>query len=142
MPVAGWLRRAFGGGGGPDLRLSQSLGAFARPEGDISPLYVFFEATNAAKEEVEIVRAYVSAKGGGGPIYEGPFEGDHALPFTLAPGESSRFHARAKTLAGALKRAGHGGRPRARLVVEDAHGNRSERAFGFRVDEYLILKDE
>jgi hypothetical protein len=29
-----------------------------------------------------------------------------------------------------------------RLVVEDAHGNRSERAFKFRVDEYLQLKDE
>jgi hypothetical protein len=140
VPVAGWLRRAFGGG--PDLRLSQSLGAFARPEADISPLYVFFDVTNAGAEEVEIARVYVSAKGGSGPVYEGPFEGDHALPFTLAPGESSRFHARAKALAGALKRAGHGGRPRVRLVVEDAHGNRSERAFKFRVDEYLQLKDE
>ncbi len=142
MPVAGWLRRAFGGGGAPDLRLSQSLGAFARQEGDISPLYVFFGVTNAGAEDVEIVRVYVSARGGSGPVYEGPFEGDHALPFTLAPGGSSRFHARAKVLAGALKRAGYGGRPRARLVVEDAHGNRSERAFKFRVDEYLQLKDE
>lgn len=142
MFVAGWLRRAFGGGGGPDLRLSQSLGAFARPEGDISPLYVFFGVTNAGAEEVEIARAYVCAKGGSRPVYEGPFDGDHAPPFTLAPGGSSRFHARAKALAGALKRAGHGGRPGVRLVVEDAHGGRSERAFRFRVDEYLQLKDE
>ena len=140
--MAGWLRRAFGGGGGPDLRLSQSLGAFARPEGDISPLQVFFVVTNAGTEVVEIARVYVSASGGSRPVYEGPFDGDHALPFTLAPGESSRFHARAKALAGALKRAGHGGRPRVRLVIEDAHGVQSERAFKFRVDEYLQLKDE
>jgi hypothetical protein len=37
---------------------------------------------------------------------------------------------------------GHGGRPRVRLVVEDASGNRREKAFRFRVDEYLELKDE
>ena len=136
------MRRAFGRGGGPDLRLSQSLGAFAGPGGDISPLHVFFEATNAGSEEVEIVRVYVSAKGDTRPVYEGYFGGDHALPFTLAPGESSRIHARAKALAGALKRMGHGGRPRVRLVVEDASGNRREKAFRFRVDEYLQLKDE
>jgi hypothetical protein len=29
-----------------------------------------------------------------------------------------------------------------RLVVEDASRNRSEKAFKFRVDEYLNLKDE
>ena len=140
--MAGWLRRAFGDGGGPDLRLSQSLGAFAGPGGDISPLHVFFEVTNADSKEVDIIRVYVAAKGDTRPVYEGPFGGDHALPFTLAPGESSRFHARAKALAGDLKEAGHGGRPRVRLVVEDAHGGRSERAFTFRVDEYLELKDE
>jgi hypothetical protein len=136
------LRRAFGGGGGPDLRLSQSLGAFAGPGGDISPLHVFFEAANAGSEEVEIFRVYVTAKGDPRPLYEGPFGGDHALPFALAPGESSRFHARAKALARTLKRAGHGGRPRVRLVVEDVSGNRREKAFRFRVDEYLELKDE
>ena len=140
--MAGWLRRAFGGGGGPNLRLSQSLGAFAGPGGDISPLHVFFEVTNADSEEVKIVRVYVAAKGDTRTVYEGPFGGDHALPFTLAPGESSRFHARAKALASDLKDAGHGGRPRVRLVVEDASGNRREKAFRFRVDEYLELKDE
>ncbi len=140
--MAGRLRRAFGVGGGPDLRLSQSLGAFAGPGGDISPLHVFFEATNAGSEEVEVVRVFVAAKGDARPVYEGPFGGDHALPFALAPGESSRFHARAKALAGELKEAGHGGRPRVRLVVEDAAGNRREKAFRFRVDEYLELKDE
>ena len=140
--MAGRLRRAFGGGGGPDLRLSQSLGAFSGPGGDISPLHVFFEVINAGAEEVEIARIYVSAKEDARPVYEGPFGGDHALPFTLAPGESSRFHARAKALAGGLKEAGHGGRPRVSLVVEDARGGRSERAFKFRVDEYLQLKDE
>lgn len=127
---------------GLDLRLSQSLGAFAGPEGDISPLHVFFEVANAGKEEVEIVRVYVSAKGGPVPVYEGPFGGDHTLPFTLAPGESSRFHALARALAGKLKEAGYEGRPRIRLVVEGARGNRREKSFRFRVDEYLRLQDE
>lgn len=140
--MGAWLRRAFGGRGGPDLRLSQSLGAFAGPEGNISPLHVFFEATNAGSEVVEVARVYVSARGDPRPVYEGPFGGDHALPFKLAPGESSRFHARAKTLAAALKRTGYGGSPRVSLIVEDASGNRSEKAFRFRVDEYLRLKDE
>ena len=140
--MAGRLRRAFGGGGGPDLHLSQSLGAFAGPGGDISPLHVFFEAANAGSEEVEVARVFVAARGHARPAYEGPFGGDHTLPFTLAPGESSRFHVRAKALAGTLKRAGHGGRPRVRLVVEDASGNRREKPFRFRVDEYLKLKDD
>jgi len=140
--VGSWLRRAFERGSGPDLRLSQSLGAFAGPEGTISPLHVFFQVTNAGAEEVEVARVYVSAKGAPRPVYEGPFGGDHALPFTLAPGESSRFHARAKALAGDLKEAGYGNRPRVSLVVEDASGNRSEKVFRFRVDEYLRLKDE
>jgi hypothetical protein len=140
--VAGLFGRVIGGRGGPSLRLSQSLGAFAGPEGGISPLHVFFEVANTGKEEVEISRVYVSAKGGPEPVYEGPFEGDHAPPFTLAPGESSRFHARAKALAGDLKGAGYGGSPRIRLVVEDARGNRRERSFKFRVDDYLRLKDE
>ncbi|QIN81906.1 hypothetical protein GBA63_04060 [Rubrobacter tropicus] len=127
---------------GPNLRLSQSLGAFAGPGGDISPLHVFFGVTNAGKEEVEIVSVYVSAKGEPGPVYEGPFGGDHALPFILTPGESSRFHTRAKALAKDLKEAGYEGRPRIFLVVEDARGNRREKSFKFRVDDYLRLKDE
>lgn len=138
--MGAWLRRAFGGRGGPNLRLSQSLGAFAGPGGEISPLYVFFGVTNAGSEEVEVTGVYVSAKGE--PVYEGPFDEDHAPPFTLAPGGSSRFHARAKALAKDLKDAGHAGRPRLSLVVEDASGNRSEKTFVFRVDEYLQLEDE
>ena len=134
------MRRAFGRGDDPDLRLTQSLGAFAGPGESISPLYVFFEATNAGAEDVEITRVYVSA--GGEPVYEGPFGGDHTLPLTLAPGESARFQARARALASGLKNAGHGGRPRVRFVVEDALGERREKVFEFRVDEYLRLKDE
>ncbi|MBA3794144.1 MAG: hypothetical protein H0X19_08415 [Rubrobacter sp.] len=130
----------FGGRDEPNLRLSQSLGAFAGPGESISPLYVFFGVTNTGAEDIEVARVYVST--GGEPVYEGPFEGDHALPFTLAPGESSRFHTRAKTLAGYLKNAGHDGRARVRLVVEDALGRRREKAFRFRVEEYLRLKDE
>ena len=37
---------------------------------------------------------------------------------------------------------GIGGMPRVSLVVEDALGNRHEKTFRFRVDEYLRLKDE
>ena len=140
--MAAWLRRALGGTSKPDLRLAQSLGAFSRPTGDISPLHVFFEVTNAGAEEVEVVRVYVSAKGLSGAVHEGGFGADHALPFKLAPGASARFHTRARRLAGDLKSAGHGGRPRVNLVVADARGNRVEKAFRFRVDEYLALKDE
>ena len=52
VPVTGWSRRVFGGRGGPSLRLGQSLGAFAGPGEGISPLYVFFEATNTGWEDV------------------------------------------------------------------------------------------
>lgn len=138
--MAGWFRRASGRRGEPDLRLSQSLGAFAGPDGGISPLYVFFEVTNTGAEEVGVTRVYVSAKGG--PVHEGGIGGDHTPPFTLGPGASARLHTRARALAKNLKEAGHGGRPRIRLVVEDAYGNRREKPFKFRVDEYLRLKDE
>jgi hypothetical protein len=132
----------FGKAGGPDLRLAQSLGAFSGPAGDISPLHVFFEITNRGAEGVEVVRVYVAAKGYPAPVHEGGFGADHPLPFELAPGASARFHTRAKALAGDLKEAGHEGRPRANLVVEDSLGNRWEKTFQFRVDEYLALRDE
>ena len=140
--MAAWLRRAFGGSGGSGLRLAQSLGAFSHPERGISPLHVFFEVTNTGDKEVEVVRIFVAAKGSPEAVHEGGFGADHALPLRLAPGASARFHTRARALAGDLKSAGHGGRPRVNLVVEDALGNRVEKAFRFRVDEYLALKDE
>jgi hypothetical protein len=136
------LRRAFGGGGGPDLRLSQSLGAFAGPGGDISPLHVFFEATNAGSEEVEIVRVLRLCKRRYAARLRGAFRRGSRPALHAGARGILPFHARAKALAGALKEAGHGGRPRVRLVVEDASGNRREKAFRFRVDEYLELKDE
>lgn len=139
--VRDWLGRRLRGERSR-LVVSQSLGAFARPGPDISPLHVFFEVTNEGPRDAEIVRVYVGAKGDERPAYDGPFEADAALPLKLAPGESSRFWTRAKTLAGSLRRAGHGGRPRVRFVVEEANGNRVEKAFRFRVDEYLQLKDE
>lgn len=125
----------------PRLVLSQSLGAFPRPEGDISPLYVFFEAANAGQSDVEIVGVHVGVGGDASPVYDGPFLGEPDLPRKLAPEESVRFWIRAKKLAGILKQAGHGGRPRVRLIVERADGERDEKAFRFRVDEYLQLKD-
>lgn len=130
----------FGKRDEPDLRLSQSLGAFAGPGESISPLYVFFEVTSTGAEEVQVARVYVSAKGG--PVHEEGIGGDQTLPFTLASGTSARFHTRVKALARDLKEAGYEGHPRVRLVVEDAHGNRREKFFKFRVDEYLQLRDE
>ena len=137
--MVAWLRR---GGGKPHLKIGHSLGAFARPaRGDISPLYVFFEVSNAGREGVEIRSLRVEPKGGGS-VHAGPFEGDHDLPHTLAPGEAARFWVRAKALAKNLQDAGHGGRPRVRLVIEDGLGNDHERSFRLRVDDYLRLKDE
>lgn len=125
------------------MKLAQSLGAFRRPEeGDISPLYVFFEVVNVGREEARISRLYVSPKGAPEPVYEGPFEPREALPGTLPPGGKVRFWLRAKTLARALKEAGYHGRPRIELVVEDTSGGVHGTAFRFRVDEYLALKDE
>ncbi len=139
--MRGWLGRRLGGER-PRLAVSQSLGAFARPGGDISPLHVFFEVTNDGQTDVEVARVYVDVEGDEHPAYDGPFERDSELPLKLASGESSRFWTRAKTLAGSLKKAGHGGRPSVRFVVEGAGGVRGEKAFRFRVDEYLRLKDE
>lgn len=138
--VGSWLRRRRSG---TRLRLDQSLGAFTRPEErDISPLYVFFEVENAGEGDVEVSRLYVTPKRVSDPVYEGAFEGDLSLPTTLNPGESARFWVRAKTLARALRVAGHEGRPRVDLVVEDASGDLHRTGFRFRVDEYLSLKDE
>ena len=137
--MVAWLRR---GGGKPHLKIGHSLGAFARPgQGDISPLYVFFEVSNAGRDAVEISRLYAAPKGGGS-AYEGPFEGDRDLPCTLGREEAVRFWVRAKALAKSLEDAGHGGRPRVEIVVEDTLGNVHKTSFRFRVDEYLRLKDE
>lgn len=125
------------------MRLAQSLGAFRLPEeGDISPLYVFFDVENVGREDVGISHLCVAPKGAPGPVYEGPFETHGTLPDALHPGEKVRFWVRAKTLARALKEAGYAGRPRIELAVEDVSGDVHRTAFKFRVDEYLALKDE
>ena len=124
------------------MRLAQSLGAFSSPEAGISPLHVFFEVGNAGDAEVEVDRIYVTASGDPAVVHEIPLGPDRPRPLKLAPGASARFHTRAKALAGDLKRAGHEGRPKVTLVVEDALGDRVEKTFRFRVDEYLALKDE
>jgi len=126
----------------PRLKLAQSLGAFTRPEqGDISPLYVFFEVTNAGYESAKVVRIYASPKSDG-PAHDEPLEGDQSPPLTLEPGDTVRVWTRARTLARNLEEAGHTGRPRLRLVVEDESGNVHEKRFTFRVDEYARLRDE
>lgn len=125
------------------MRFAQSLGAFRLPDqGDISPLYVFFDVENVGREDVGISHLYVAPKGAPGPVYEGPFETHGTLPGTLRPGEKARFWVRAKTLARAMKEAGYGGRPRVELAAQDDSGNVHKGAFKFRVDEYLALKDE
>lgn len=129
-------------GRGSRLKLGQSLGAFTSPDGDISPLYVFFEVTNAGDEEIEVSHVRIGLKGGEALDLEELLEGESQPPFTLGAGESVRLQARAKDLARELRDAGYGGSPRVRLLVEDFEGNLQEKRFRFRVDEYLRLKDE
>lgn len=123
------------------LRLSQSLGAFRKPDGDISPLYVFFEVENKGSEEVEVASLQIVPKGEDAAVAGDEIEGK-GLPFDLAPGASERFQVRAKALASSLKDAGYSGTPKIKFVVEDGRGNEHSKTFKLRVDEYLALKDE
>lgn len=135
------LRRLMGNKK-PRLRLAQSLGAFTRPEqGDISPLYVFFDIVNESRESVEISKVYVTPQDGV-PVHDESLQGGQGLPCVLEPGESIRFWTQARPLAQILEQAGHGGRPHLRLVVEDGLGNTHEKRFAFRVSEYASLQDE
>ncbi|HET7478727.1 MAG TPA: hypothetical protein VFJ72_04325 [Rubrobacteraceae bacterium] len=138
-----WFRRR---GNGIRLELGQSLGAFTSPDGDISPLFVFFEVANAGGEDVTLAAVRVTPRGIPHTVLadaaKGTLEGGHDLPRTLAPGESIRFQVRAKTLAGRARDAGHSGRARLEFAAEDTSGNRHRKVFRFRVDEYLRLKDE
>lgn len=132
----------FGRRSGPRLDLGQALGAFPRPGGDISPLFVLFEVTNSGEEDANLSRLYVTPTKDRTAVFADAPEGDQTLPCVLRPGESARFWVRARTLAGALEESGHGGRPRLRLVAEDGSGAVHEKGFRFRVEEYLRLKDE
>ncbi len=144
--MSAWFRRMFGRRGDPRLELGQSLGAFARPTGDISSLFVFFEVANTGEEAASVAAVRVSPKGDPGTVLadapDGSLEGKLHLPNTLAPGEAARFRVLAKTLAGRARDAGHGGRPRLEVIVEEADGTVHRKRFRFRVDEYLRLKDE
>lgn len=137
MGLGSWFGRRK-----PRLELGQALGAFPRPGGDISPLFVLFEVRNAGEEDANLSRLYVAPHRERTTAFADAPEGDRGLPCVLRPGESARFWVRARELAGELKEAGHGGRPRLRLVVEDGSGAVHEKGFRFRVDEYLRLKDE
>lgn len=137
--LGSWFRRADG----PRLKLDWALGAFAdRRTGDISPLYVLFEARNAGETETQILRLSVELKGGSRLDLAGYLEEEQGLPSVLAPGETARFRVRAKALAARIREGGRTGRPRVKLVVEDAGGNEHTKRFRFRVDEYLALRDE
>lgn len=137
------LRTSAGSPGAPRLRLKlgQSLGAFPRPGGDISPLFVLFDVTNSGEQEVEVAHLYLQAGKDFNRSLDEGLGGEKPLPCTLTPGEGTRFWFRAKVLAGDLKESGYGGRPKLRLVVADASGDETSKNFRFRVDEYLALKD-
>lgn len=70
----------------------------------------------------------------------GDLEGD--LPHVLAAGEAARFRVRAKALAARIRDGGQTGKPRVKLVVEEAGGKEHTKRFRLRVDEYLVLRDE
>jgi hypothetical protein len=132
-----FLSRIFGSS---PVRLSQSLGAYPLPNGDISPLYVLFGVENTGGEGIEITSVRVSPKGEDISLAGDEIEGE--VPVRLAAGESARFEVRAKTLAGAARNAGHEGTPKLSFVATDGEGREHRRDFSFRVDEYLALKDE
>lgn len=140
------MRAWFRGGGGPRLELGQSLGAFARPDGGISPLFVFFEVANVGEEAASVAAVRVSRKGDPDTVLadarDGSLEGDLSFPHTLAPGESARFRVPAKILAHKVRAAGCGGRPKLKVIVQEAGGTVYGESFRFRVEEYLRLKDE
>ena len=117
------------------------MGAFPRPSGDISPLYVIFEVANEGNEEIELSRAYITLEGDRESVFSDDLEGEQTLPTTLEPHGSFRLWKRAKELARRLDGAGGGGRPRLALVVEEASGRNHELVFVFRAAEYRDLKD-
>lgn len=126
--------------GSSPVKLSQNLGAYPLPNGDVSPLHVFFGVENASGGEVEIVSVRVSSKGEDAPLAEGEIKG--GVPARLAAKERVRFEIRAKSLASAAKNAGHAGTPKLSFVVMDGEGVEHRHVFTLRVDEYLALKDE
>ena len=118
------------------------MGAFPRPGGDISPLYVIFEVANEGDQGVELSRARVVLGADRQAVFAENLEGERTPPTTLAPRDSLRLWTRAKGLAGRLDAAGHGGTPRLVFVVEDGGGREHEKRFRFRAGEYLALEDE
>ena len=126
----------------PRLELGQSLGAFPRPGGDISPLFVLFDVANTGEKEVEVTHLYVRAGKDFNRSLNENLGGERTLPGVLTAGERVKFWFRAKELAGSLKNGGYGGRPKVQLVVVDASGREYIKNFRFRVDDYLALKDD
>lgn len=104
-------------------------------------MFIFFTLANVGESDTTIAELHVESKDGS-PVPFGKLMGEKYLPYTLTSGEEIRFWVRAKELARALKDEGYDGRPRVKLVVAVAGGDRYEKRFRFRVDEYLALKDE
>lgn len=130
----------LGRGDRPRLKVDQSLGAFPRAGGDISPLFVIFRTENRGPEGVEVTGLSIELAGGRLDLADG-LGGERELPCRLQPGEAAAFWTGARGLAEALAQEGYGGRPRLRLLVSDGLGGEHPRSFRFRVGEYLDLKD-
>lgn len=132
-----FLSRMFGPS---PVELSQNLGAYPLPSGDVSPLFVFFGIENTGREAVEIVSIRVSPRGENVSLAAEGIEG--GVPARVPAGESVRFEVRARVLAGAARDAGHTRASRLEFVATDGEGNEHRHWFTLRVDEYLALKDE
>ncbi len=128
-------------GNRPRLKVDQSLGAFPRAGGDISPLFVIFRTENRGPEEVEVTGLSIELDGGRYLELTDVLGGERELPCGLQPGEAVAFWTGARGLAETLAEESYGGRPRLRLLVADGLGGVHPKSFRFRVDEYLELED-
>ncbi|WP_162924609.1 hypothetical protein [Rubrobacter indicoceani] len=125
--------------GSSPLKLTRNLGAYLLSSGDISPLYVFFDAENTGREAVEVTSVGVRTKGSEEPLR---FEIEGEIPARIPAGGNTRYRVRAKELARVARGAGCSGNTKLTFVAVDGAGNKHRHSFRLRVDEYLSLKDE
>jgi hypothetical protein len=74
--------------------------------------------------------------------FDNKFKGGKDLLYTLTSSEKLRCWVRDKELVCSPKDDGHDGGPQVKLGLVDASGERHEKRFRCRVDEYLALKEE
>lgn len=141
MSALSFIDRLLGRDGRPRLKVDQSLGAFPRAGGDISPLFVIFRTENRGPEEVEVTGLSIELAGGRRLDLANSLGGERELPCQLQPGEAAAFWTGGRGLAESLAHEGYGGRPRLNLLVSDTLGGEHRKSFRFRMDEYLDLED-